>query len=152
MLGFFGSLVTPQDNRNEKTRVSSGNTASSTGSHPANQSTVVTKTPTPTPEPKLVLVKAVWQAGGFGTVAIWHVTIKNESSVPLGDIKYRTIYKSETGNIVSKGGVDGLVGKDTIEKIVPSKSTRTFEVNDGFIGDEAHSGGFEIVSWREIPK
>ena len=58
---------------------------------------------------------------------------------------------SETGNVVSKGGVDAILGKDTIEKIVPPKSTRTFEVNDGIIGEEAATANFDIVSWREIP-
>ncbi len=46
--------------------------------------------------------------------------------------------------------MDGLLGKDTIEKVVPPKSSRTFEVNDGFVSDEAETGNFEIVSWREV--
>jgi hypothetical protein len=81
---------------------------------------------------------------------MWKVTIKNESDKPLGDIKFRTVYLSESGNVVAKGGVDSLLGKDTIEKIVPAKKSRTFEVNDGFISDEAERADFQIVTWREI--
>jgi hypothetical protein len=102
-------------------------------------------------KPELEIVKATWKKGGFGAIALWDVTIRNNSDKPLGDIKFRTQYSSETGNIVSKGGVDGVLGKDTIEKVVPPGKTRKFEVNDGFVSDEAHKAGFELVSWREIP-
>jgi hypothetical protein len=98
----------------------------------------------------LRLISSKWEKGGFGTVAVWKVTIENISDKPLGDIKFRTAYYSETKNKVGQGGVDALLGKDTIEKIVPPKSKRTFEVNDGFISDEAHTGTFELVSWRII--
>lgn len=97
-------------------------------------------------------VSAKWQKGGFGAIAIWKVTIKNVSDKPLGDIKFSTEYYSETGNIVSKGGTKGLLGKDTIEKVVPPKSTRTFEVNDGFVSDEADTASFVLESWRIIEK
>jgi len=98
----------------------------------------------------LQLVSAKWQKGGFGTVALWKVTIKNVSDKPLGDIKFSTEYYSETKNVVSKGGTKGLVGKDTIEKIVPPKSTKTFDVNDGFVGDEAHTAELKLESWRIV--
>jgi hypothetical protein len=103
-----------------------------------------------TGKPDLEVVSAKWEKGGFDTIAIWKVTLRNNTDVKLGDIKFRTAYSSETGNVVSKGGTDGLLGKDTIEKIVPPKSTRTFEVNDGFVSDEAERAGFEIVDWRVI--
>ena len=100
----------------------------------------------------LQLVSSKWKKGGFGAIAIWVVTVKNVSDKPLGDIKFSTEYYSETHNVVSRGGTKGILGKDTIEKIVPPKSTRTFEVNDGFVSDEAHSADFQIVSWRVIEK
>jgi len=98
----------------------------------------------------LRLISSKWQKGGFGTVALWKVTIENLSDRTLGDMKYRTAYFSESGNKVASGGVDSLIGKDTIEKIVPPKSKRTFEVNDGFISDEANTATFQLVSWRVI--
>lgn len=100
----------------------------------------------------LVVVSAKWHKGGFGSIAIWKVTIKNVSDKPLGDIKFSTEYLSETENVVGKGGTRGILGKDTIEKVVPPKSTRTFEVNDGFVSDEAHTASFELESWRIIEK
>lgn len=111
----------------------------------------VTKKSNKNDKPDLELVKATWKTGGFGAIALWEVTVKNNTDKQLGDIKFRTQYVSETGNIVSKGGVDGLLGKDTIEKIVPAKKTRTFDVNDGFVSEEAHTAGFELVSWRVVP-
>jgi|GEM_PF-5829717 len=110
------------------------------------------ETPDPYPYiPELMVTKSAWRKGGFENVALWYVTIKNRTDKKLGDIKFRTAYFSETGNDVGKGGVDGWIGKDTIEKYVPPKSSRTFEVNDGFVNDEAVRGKFEIVSWRVIP-
>ena len=37
---------------------------------------------------------------------MWRVTFRNDSDQPIGDIEYRTLYYSETGNLVDKGGVD----------------------------------------------
>ena len=149
VFGMIGSVVTPP-NPDRTSQTGYSNTRSLKSDNPTPQP-ASTPRPTPTPEPKgLVLVSAKWEKGGFGAVAIWRVTIKNESDTPLGDIKYRTVYISESGNTVGKGGIDSLLGKDTIEKIVPAKKSRTFEVNDGFINDEADRADFQIVSWREI--
>ena len=152
ILGTIGGALKKVDER----PITSSNTAesftsSSNLSNSSNQKTSSTVT-APTPKPKgLVLIKSTWQKGGFGTVALWRVTIKNESDKPLGDIKFRTAYYSETNDKVRSGGVDGLIGKDTIEKVVPAKGQRQFEVNDGFVSDEANTGDFKILSWREVP-
>jgi hypothetical protein len=98
----------------------------------------------------LQLVSSKWEKGGFGAIAIWKVTIKNVSDKPLGDIKFSTEYFSETKNSVGKGGTKGILGKDIIQKVVPPKSTKTFEVNDGFVIDDAVSAEFLIESWRVI--
>lgn len=104
----------------------------------------------PTPDNQLVVVKASWEKGGFGSIAIWRVTFKNNTDRPIGDIKYRTAYYSETGNQVDRGGVDALLDKNTVQKVIPPKSTRTIEINDGFTHSEAHRAGFELVSWRFV--
>jgi hypothetical protein len=100
--------------------------------------------------PELEKIKAVWKKGGFGSIGVWTVTIRNNTNKTLGDIKFKTEYSSESGNIVTRGGTDALLGKDTIQKVIPPKQTRTFEVNDGFISDEANTASFEVVSWREV--
>jgi len=104
----------------------------------------------PTPNTELVIVKSTWRAGGFGTVALWQVTLKNNTSKPIGNIQYRTAYYSETGNIVDKGGIDSPLDKKIIQKVIPPKSTRTIEVNDGFTHREAHRAGFELVKWEFV--
>src|SRR5688500_12292528 len=50
----------------------------------------------------LEIVKHNWRRGGFDTVGIWTVRIRNNTTKQLGDIKYRTVYLSETGNVVSQ--------------------------------------------------
>jgi hypothetical protein len=141
-----------------KTGNNTGAPSSPSPTQPQNPANITTNAPANVNKPfnyekdGLQHVSSKWQKGGFGTVAIWKVTIKNVSDKPLGDIKFSTEYYSETKNIVSKGGTKGLLGKDTIEKIVPPKSTRTFEVNDGFVGDEAESADFQLESWRIIEK
>ncbi|HYX72063.1 MAG TPA: hypothetical protein VE732_04775, partial [Nitrososphaera sp.] len=94
----------PNTNNN---RQSSNTNFSNTGANPpptsntkskgtnANQATLID------PEKEgLRLVSSKWQKGGFGTVAVWKVTIENISDKPLGDIKFRTAYYSETKNKV----------------------------------------------------
>lgn len=150
ILLIIGCVCPPPKEKSEKPKVSPTSVPVKTQDN--------TKTNTKTSEPKpfdyekdgLQVVSSKWEKGGFGSIAIWKVTIKNVSDKPLGDIKFSTEYYSETKNIVGKGGTKGLVGKDTIQKIVPPKTTKTFEVNDGFISDEAVSASFEIESWRVI--
>jgi hypothetical protein len=90
------------------------------------------------------LIKATWDKT-FG-VAVWRVTIKNTSNKTIGNIKFRTVYASETGITVDKGGVDGITGKDGILKKILPGQTRTFEdVNDGFCNSDADKATFEIV-------
>jgi hypothetical protein len=93
----------------------------------------------------LILVSANWEKDGN---AVWRVTIRNVSDKPLGEIKYQTFYGGADGTTVRRGGVDGLGGKDTIQKVVPPNSTVTIEVDDGFVDEKAVAAGFNIVSWR----
>lgn len=93
----------------------------------------------------LTVVKSSWQEGGFGAISIWKVTFKNNSDKAIGNIKYRTVYYSETGTVVDKGGVDSILDKKLVQKVIPPKSTRTLEINDGFTHSQAHRAAFEIV-------
>lgn len=68
----------------------------------------------------------------------------------MGNIKYRTAYFAETGAKVDSGGVDSVLGKDTIQKIIAPHQKRTIEINDGFLNSEAHTARFEIVSLEYI--
>lgn len=114
-----------------------------------------TKTATPPPIPtatpaSLIVVKSDWEKGGFGTIAMWKVTFKNLSDQPIGNIRYRTAYFSETGAQVDKGGEAGVLGGKPVQKVIPAKSTRTIEINDGFTHSEAHRASFELVGWEFV--
>ena len=98
----------------------------------------------------LEVVSAKWEKDGFGTVAVWRVTFNNRSDKPVGNIKYRTAYFAETGAKVDAGGVDALLGKGLIQKVIPPHQKRTLEINDGFVNNEAHTGKFEVVAWEFI--
>ena len=102
------------------------------------------------PKNQLVVVSSNWDMSGFGSIAIWRVTFRNNSDRPIGDIQYRTLYFSETGNLVDKGGVDSLLDKKIIQKVIPPKSNRTIEVNDGFIHSKANRARFELMEWRFV--
>jgi hypothetical protein len=97
----------------------------------------------------LIVVKSTWHKGGFDNIALWNVTFKNRSDKPVGNIKYRTEYSSETGQVVDRGGQNSVVGQPIL-KVIPPGSSRTLEVNDGFLHPEAHKASFEVVSWEFV--
>jgi len=99
----------------------------------------------------LIVVKSTWHRGGFDSVGLWDVTFKNLSNKPVGNITFRTAYYSETGNVVSRGGVDSLLAPGIVQKVIPPLSSRTIQINDGFISSEAHRANFELVSWEFVP-
>jgi len=162
MLGFVGYLIESPKKPVAMNTDSSGNPPQNTAPVPRQK-----LSPAPTIKPEATIkpasteepfscdtavrvVASKWEKGGFGTVALWKVTLRNLSKKTIGDFRFRTVDYSETGNTVGSGGVDSLLGKDTIQKILPGLSSRTFEVNDGFISDEAVRAGFEITDCREI--
>lgn len=112
-----------------------------------------TITPVPTPDPTLLqVVHTEWEKGGFDSIAIWHVTFFNRSDKPIGNIQYRTRYSAETGDKVDAGGVDALLGDNTIRKVIPPHQKRTIEINDGFLHHEAAKANFQVVSWEFVSK
>jgi len=90
-------------------------------------------------ESDLVVVRSSWQKGGFDTVALWTVTIKNNSVIAAyKDIEYETSYSAASGT-----DVDDNSGK-ILDLLEPGK-TRTFEVNDGFVRSQASRARFDIT-------
>jgi hypothetical protein len=99
----------------------------------------------------LQVVSSNWERGGFSNIAIWHVTFRNRSNRPVGNIKYKTEYFSETGTSVDRGGVSGLLAESkTVQKVIPPKGQRTIEINDGFVHSEAHRASFALASWEYV--
>ena len=95
---------------------------------------------TPMPDYKLQGIKLVdfsWYKGGFGTVSMVHIQIKNLTKRSIGNIKYSARYFSDTG-IES-----GSSGDKIITKIIKPGQTRSFDVNDGFI-QSSHTDHLKI--------
>jgi hypothetical protein len=113
-----------------------------------------TAQPTPdtssAPMHMLKTVKKVWKKSGFGTVVVWRITFRNNGDMPISNIRYRTTYKAETGDVVDQGGTAALFHDDTIRKMIPPHQTRTIEVNDGFVHHETAKAHFEIVDCEYI--
>jgi hypothetical protein len=97
-----------------------------------------------TPDELTATVEGNWEKGGFGTVAIWHVTFTNNSDFPISTIRYTTKYAAENGDIVGHGGGDDHI----IRKVINPHSSRTLEINDGFISPAADKASFHLVDWQ----
>jgi hypothetical protein len=91
------------------------------------------------PRLDLTIVRSSWKKGGFDTIAIWSVTIRNRNkAASYADIAYSTSYSGGSGTVLAKkNGVIFDVRK-------PGK-TRTFEVNDGFVDVQVQGAGFQLT-------
>lgn len=98
----------------------------------------------------VAVLRRSWHKGGFGSVAVWRITFYNGTAAPVGNIKYRTRYYSETGNLVDRGGVE-TSSEALIQKVIPPREKRTIEINDGFLHKEAVDAEIEILGWDFIP-
>jgi hypothetical protein len=96
----------------------------------------------------LKVLNVSWHKGGFDTVSILNVTIKNLSKSFIDDIQYDTVYTAETGETVTKGGAHQLFGVKDVKKVVLPGQTRTLEINDGFIDTEAVRVTFQITGYK----
>jgi hypothetical protein len=87
----------------------------------------------------LKVVKSSWTKGGFDTVAVWSVTIRNlNKAASFADITYSTSYSGESGTILdSKTGV--------IYDVLKPGQTRTFQVKEGFIHGQVSRAGFHLT-------
>jgi hypothetical protein len=101
---------------------------------------------------KLQVIKKTWKKDGFGTVIMWRMTFRNTGDTPIGNIVYWTTYKAETGDVVDRGGNAAILGDYTIRKVIDPGQTRTIEINDGFVNQEAFNGHFQVVSCEYIAK
>lgn len=94
----------------------------------------------------LDIVRSSWEKGGFGSVALWHLTIKNKSTVVMySDIAYITEYAAPSGTIVGHGS-----GK-ILDTIQPGQ-TKSFNVNDGFINSQATRASVTILTGEKTAK
>jgi hypothetical protein len=97
----------------------------------------------------LDVVHSSWRFGGFDSVAIWTVTFRNRSTRPVGNIKYVTDYRAETGDLVDQCG-EKAFGDHVIRKVIPAKSSRTLEINDCFVNHQAARAGFNVTGWEFV--
>lgn len=91
----------------------------------------------------LVLEKSAFINDRIGVVAKWEVTFYNPTQVTLGNIEYRTTYKSETGTVVKES--TGVIRK----KIAPGER-QTFLVEDGLLPKDGDLGLFKVITCEVI--
>jgi hypothetical protein len=97
------------------------------------------------PATDIMVVRSSWSAEGFGSVAVWSVTLKNANPVMrYSDIQYRTEYAAASGTTVGNG-------RGQILDIIGPGQTRTFTVNDGFINSQTERASFHIVDATKAP-
>jgi len=91
------------------------------------------------PVKDVTVIASSWSKDGFGTVAVWRVTLKNTNPyMKYSDIAYTTEYSAASGTDVDSGH-----GK--ILDVLGPGQTRTFEVNDGFVHSQAKRASFSIL-------
>jgi tetratricopeptide (TPR) repeat protein len=88
---------------------------------------------------RFVTIKSSWYIGGFGTVAIHKVTVKNECSFPIKNIALAITYYT--------GGRDKCdYAQYTIMDKVPANSTKVFrDINAGFVNSQAKTCSVELL-------
>lgn len=89
------------------------------------------------------VVRSSWEKGGFGSVGLWKVRLRNTSKVAsFYDFTYETRYAAPSGTEVSRG--EGSL----LDRLEPGQ-TKTFEVNDGFINSQAARASFSITGGKK---
>lgn len=101
-----------------------------------------TKAPRPSATPTRVVLKgALCTFGGFGSVALWRLTIENQSAnESFSDLRYRTEYVAESGKVLR-------TNRGTLNITLKPGETRLIEeFSDGFIPKQVTGCRFELVS------
>ncbi|MBU0568402.1 tetratricopeptide repeat protein [bacterium] len=92
------------------------------------------------PTKYLKITNHSWNKGGFGTVGLHDLTIKNTSKISYKDLVIKVEYFAES---------ETLVGRNirTIYKIIePNTNLKITELNTGFIPADAHSSTVIIIT------
>lgn len=93
------------------------------------------------PEKYLEITPKNWYLGGFGSVAIHSLSIKNTSEVDYKDIKLQFVYSGNSGTILSTNSY-------TIYDTIPAGQTKTFnELNVGFVNSQVTNSSVTLDSW-----
>ena len=88
----------------------------------------------------LKVVDSTWTKTGFGSIAEWDVTIRNNSELATySDIRYTTRYTAPSGTAL--GTHSGVI----YETIRPGQARTFSDVSDGFINAQASRAGFTIT-------
>ena len=81
-----------------------------------------------------------WYMGGFGSIPIHAITLKNKGEVSYKDIGIAITYSSKSDTLID-------VGAHVIYDVLPAGKTKTFrEINMGFMDGQAAKSRVEILS------
>lgn len=96
--------------------------------------------PPPPPHHKVLIEKQSWEKGGFGSVAIASLSLKNLNDYPVKDISLRCEYSGESGTVLN-------THLETVFRVIPPKKTiRVRDMNIGFINSQAARGGCSVIA------
>ena len=161
LCGLCGLLSTIANKRGSKTNTgtaptsasrarSTNSSSSSAPSHTSStKSNATDQQASETSQPELEIISLNWVRGGLGAVAVWQLTIKNNTRKKIGDLKYETRYYSESDKQLGPAGAPGQT-KHTLQIVIEPNETRTLEVKDGFTHSDVAKAQFDLKSWRFI--
>lgn len=100
----------------------------------------------PDPRTDIMVEASSWSKDGFGTVAVWKLTLRNTNPmVQYADIEYKTAYSAPSGTLVGSG-------EGKILEILGPNQRKTFEVNDGFIDSRASGARLTISGAARVQR
>jgi hypothetical protein len=94
----------------------------------------------PLPTDQLTIAKSEWVKGGFDSIALVHVTLKNGGKQAVKDVDLTCHFYGPSGTEISTAKVT------VFETIGPGKTKRSKELNLGFIDSQVQKAGCEIIA------
>jgi hypothetical protein len=105
------------------------------------QATVLPAAAVPTAQPwdSISVTKTNWVKGGFGSIALLHLTLKNSSTRAVRDVNLNCYFYGPSGSEISHTNV-------TVYETIPAgKSKTSKELNLGFIDTQVQTGSCHVI-------
>lgn len=99
--------------------------------------------------PDLEVTESSWEKAAEGTIAVWQVTIKNNTEHKISHIKYQTRYYTEAGKRIWRDGELDLPDH-IIQKVVEPNQTQSLEISDAMPPKEVYKAVFKLKSWDVV--
>lgn len=108
--------------------------------NPGDISTSAVRVDDARPADQLTISKTEWVKGGFGSIALLHLTFKNAGKRAVKDINLNCYFYGSSGTEISHTNVT------VFETFPAGKSKRSAELNLGFIDSQVQTGSCHIIA------